>query len=179
MPAQNAAPAPSSPAPPVAARRRRRWTRAILPVSLLLLAAGWFAPAVVARTELRNRFARQALAEFRGGVTVGGASLGWFSPVELRDVTVQDEQGRTLLAVPKVTSSKTLSALLRDRSDPGEFTIEGPTAEVVCENQSSNLEDALANYPKHEQPDGPTRTPVVVRVTGGRLTLRDAAEHKA
>src|SRR5206468_6489646 len=137
MPAENA---PATPAP--AAKRRRRWTRAILPIFLLLLAVAWLAPAVVARTELRNRLARQAIADLRGSVTVGGASLGWFSPVELRDVTVKDGQGRTLLAAPKVTGSKTLFALLRDRSDPGEFTAEGPTAEVVCEKGSTNLEDA-------------------------------------
>src|SRR5205085_365711 len=83
------------------------------------------------------------------------------------DVTVTDEQGRTLLAAPKVTGSKTLLALLRDRSDPGEFTVEGPTAEVVCERGSTNLEDAIANYLKDETPPGPTRTPVVVRGTGG------------
>jgi hypothetical protein len=145
----------------------------------LLLAAVWFAPAVVARTELRNRFARQALADLRGSVTVGGASLGWFSPVELRAVTVKDEQGRTLLAAPKVTGSKTLFALLWDRSDPGEFTVEGPTAEVVCEKGATNLEDAITNYLKDETPPGPTRTPVSVRVTGGRVTFRDADTHRA
>lgn len=162
-----------------AKRRRRWWARAVLPVLLLLLATVWFAPVVVARTGLLNRFAREALADLRGTVTVGGASLGWFSPVELRDVTVKDEQGRTLLAAPKVTGSKTLLALLRNKSDPGEFTVEGVTAEIVCEKGTSNLEDALAHYLKDDTPPGPTRTPVVVRVAGGRITLRDADAQKA
>jgi hypothetical protein len=151
----------------------------VLPLFLLALAAAWLAPAVVARTELRNRFAREALADLRGSVTVGGASLGWFSPVELRDVTVKDEQGRTLLAVPKVTGSKTLFALLRDKSDPGEFTVEGPTVEVVCAKGSTNLEEAIAHYLKDDAPPGPTRTPVSVRVSGARVVLRDADTHQA
>src|SRR4051794_1977883 len=163
----------TAPAAPV--RRRRRWSRAVLPLVLLILAVLWFAPAVVARSGLRNRFIREATADLRGTVTVGGASLGWFSPVELRDVTVKDEQGRTLLAVPKVTGSKSLYALMRDRSEPGEFTVEGPTVVIVCEKGTTNLEDAIANFLKDDAaPPGPTRTPVSLRVTGGKVVLRDA-----
>src|SRR6478752_855259 len=78
-----AAPAPS----PRPVSRRRRWLKPLLPLG------AWFAPAVVAKTELRNRFSRQALANLHGSVEVGSASLGWFSPVELRDITIRDEQG--------------------------------------------------------------------------------------
>lgn len=162
------------------AKRRRRWSRAVLPVVLLILGVLWFAPMVVARSDLRNRFVREATADLRGRVTVGGVSLGWFSPVELRDVVVKDEQGRTLLAVPKVTGSKTLAGLLRDRSDPGEFTADGPTVEIVCEKGTTNLEDAIANLLKDDgTPPGPTRTPLSVRVTGGKVVLRDADSQKA
>ena len=174
----SAVPAPS-PTIPVAPRRRR-WLRFVVPVVVLLAAAAWFAPAVVARTGLRDQFARQALADFRGTVTVGGASLGWLSPVELRDVTVTDAQGRTLLAAPKVTSSKSLLALARDRSDLGTFAVERPVVEVVCEKGSTNLEDALANYLKDDgAAKAPTRPAVAVHVTGGTLTVRDAEGGKA
>ncbi|MBN9122671.1 MAG: hypothetical protein J0I06_26580 [Planctomycetes bacterium] len=164
--------APASPPPPTS--RRRRWLKRLLPLAILLALGAWFAPAVVAKTELRNRFARQALADLHGSVNVGGASLGWFSPVELRDVTVTDEQGRTVVRVPKVTSQKSLLALARDPADPGEFTLEGPTVAVVCEKGSTNLETCLAEYLKDDgAPPAPTRTPVSLRVSGGTLTLTE------
>lgn len=169
LPATNTSPAPRN--------RRRRWLVRLAALLVLLLVAVWFAPAVVARTGLRNRFARQALADLRGEVNVGGASLGWFSPVELRDVTVTDPQGRVLFAAPTVTSSKTLFALACARSDLGEFRIDRPAVEVVCEKGSSNLEDVLSNF-LSAAPGGPTRTAVSVQVNGGKLTVRDADAQK-
>src|SRR4051794_38584735 len=74
------APSPT-PAPPKS--RRKRWLVRLLPLVTLLALTVWFAPTIVAKTELRNWFARKALADVRGSVEVGGASLGWLSPVEL------------------------------------------------------------------------------------------------
>jgi hypothetical protein len=151
----------------------------MLPLSTLLVLGTWFAPAIVAKTSLRNRLARQALADIRGSVDVGSASLGWFSPVELRDVTVTDEAGRTVVHVPKVSSQKSLYALVRDRSAPGEFVLESPTVSVVCEKNATNLETALAEYLKDDgQPRTGPRTPVALRVTGGTLTITDAETGK-
>jgi hypothetical protein len=146
---------------------------------VLIVAAVWFAPAVVAKTGLRNRFARQALADLRGTVEVGGASLGWFTPVELRDLTVKDEAGRTLVTVPTARSSKSLFALVRNPADPGEFTVENPVVEVVCEKGLTNIEAALAAYLKDDRPAGPTRTPISLKVVGGKLTVRDTDAGKA
>lgn len=163
-------------APPVASAkpRRRRWPRRVLGLLVLLAVGLWFAPAVAARTGFVGRVVGSATADLRGSVEVGGASLGWFSPVELRDVVVKDRQGRTLLTVPKVTSSKTLFALAWNRSDLGAFAIDRPAAEVVCENGTTNLEDAVGEYLKHDgRPPAPTRPAVAVRVVGGTLTVRD------
>src|SRR5437879_4950510 len=85
-------------------KRRRRWLKWAVGAIVLLLLVVAFAPTIVARTPLRNRIARSALADLHGSVEVGGASLGWFSPIELRDVTVKDSLGRTLLVAPKITS---------------------------------------------------------------------------
>jgi hypothetical protein len=147
-------------------------------VALLVLVA-WFAPAIVANTGLRNRFARQALADVRGSVEVGGASFGWFSPIELRDVTLTDEADRTVARVPKITSDKSLLDLVRNHTEPGAFTLENPTLALVCEPNTTNLETALAAYLKDDgTPPAPTRTPVSVRVVGGTLTLTEAETGK-
>lgn len=167
-----------APAPAPKASRVRKWAKRLLPLLTLLVLGVWFAPAIVAKTELRNRFARQALADLRGNVNVGGASLGWLSPVELTDITVTDANGRTLVTVPKATSQKSLFALARNTAEPGEFVIEGATIAVVFENGTTNLETALAEYLKDDKPAAPTRTPVSLRVTGATLTLTDAATGK-
>ncbi len=162
------------PAPP-AAPKRGRWSRRLLGFTVLLAAGAWFAPAIVARTPLRNRVIAAATSDVRGTVAVGGLSAGWLSVVELRDLVLTDRQGRVVLSVPRVTTSKTLLALLRDRSDLGEIEFHGPHADVVFENGSTNAEDVLAEYLKPTQtPTGP-RPAVRVRVDDGAVTLREAA----
>lgn len=166
--------APSAPAPaPIS--RRRRWLRRLLPLLTLLVLVVWFAPAIVAKTELRNRCARQALANLHGSVEIGGASLGWFSPLELHDVTIKDEAGRTIASVPKITSRKSLLDLACNQAEPGDFTLENPTISLVCAKDATNLEKAFAEYLKDDgTPTSPTRTPVAIHVTGGTVTFIDA-----
>ena len=154
-------------------RKPRRWLRRFAILFVLLGLGLWFAPTIAAKTGLRDRVVREASVDLRGTVEVGDASLGWFAPIELRDVIVKDTQGRTLLTAPKITSSKTLFALLRDRSDLGEFTVEQPVAEIVCEKGSTNLEEAIANFLKDETPAAPTRPAVAIKVIGGKLVLHD------
>jgi hypothetical protein len=183
MSADTVTPPPVRPPPPAAAHspsRLRRWLKRFLPLAALLALAVWFAPAVVAKTALRNRAARAALADLRGSVEVGSASLGWLAPVELRDVTIKDDSGRTLATVPKITSQRSLLELLRNKAEPGEFTLESPTVALVCEKNTTNLEAAFAEYLKEDgKPQPPERTPVAVRVTGGTLTLTDAESGKS
>ncbi len=107
-----------------------------------------------------------------GSVNVGGASLGWFSPVELRDVVITDEAGRAILTAPKITSQKSLFALARNKTEPGEFLIENPTVAVVCEKDGTNVEGAFAKYLKERTEAAQAR--LAVRVTGGTLTITDA-----
>ncbi len=164
------APVKAPPSPSPDPRKKSRWRRRLLSFSILLLIGVWFAPSIIAKTGLRNRIVNDAAAGLRGAVEIGGASLGWFSPVELRDVVVKDAEGRTLLAVPRATSSKSLLALLRDRSNLGEFNLVSPTVELVCAKGTTNLEEAIAEFLKEDGSEpSPTRPAVVLRVASGKL----------
>ena len=153
---------------------RRRWPRRLLltcaGLGVLLAAAVWFAPVVVARTALKQTLLDKALADLDGRATVGGASLGWLSPVVLTDLRVADPAGETVLTAESVTSSKTLLQLARDRADLGTFTVSKPVAHVRTEPGSSNVERLIAKYLADDgSPPQPTRPAVVLVVAGGRL----------
>jgi hypothetical protein len=165
---------------PVPKRRSffARWARRLLPLVVLLVLLVWFAPTIVAKTELRNRIARAATADLKGTLHVGGASFGWFSPIELTDVTITDEAGRTIATVPKVTSEKSLLALARNRADLGTFTLDGAALTVVFEKGTTNVEGALASYLNAEKPNTDSRPPVALTVTNAALALTDAETNK-
>ena len=170
LPSQAPQPGTQAPRP-----RRRRWLKVFVGLFVLLLFLVGAAPTIIAKTGLRNRIARLAVPDLNGTLDIGGASLGWFSPIELRDVSLTDPQGRVVAHVPKVTSSKSLFSLIRNRAALGEFTLDRPNVDVVCEKNSSNLEEVLKKFFQDDgSPRGTTRPEVTVRVTGGTLILRDA-----
>ena len=155
-------------------RRLRRWAVRLGVLLLLTAAALWFAPLVVAKTGLRQMVVDRVFADLKGKAVVGDAELAWLSPVELRDVRVADAAGRPTLSAARLTSSKTLFQLARDRSDLGSFTVESPVLEVVCDPGKTNVEDAIANYLADDgRPPGLERTGVGVKVTDGRVVLKE------
>jgi hypothetical protein len=157
-----------------AAKPRRRRVPRIATALFMLLLCVWIAPSIIAKTSLRNRIARTAAADLNGTLDIGNASLGWFSNIELRDITLTDPQGRVVARIAKVTTSRTLFSLARDHSDPGEIVIDHPAIEIVCEKNSTNLEAVLQKLLADTgTPPGPTRTPIKLRITDGTLTLRD------
>jgi hypothetical protein len=164
--------------PPTRPRRRgRRLLVRLAAAGLLLLLAVWLAPVVVAKTGLRQAVLARVFADLDGTVTAGGASFGWFSPVELTDVAVADSSGRPILHAEHVTSSRTLLALAVDLSDLGSFTIERPVLEVVCEPGATNVERAIAKYLADDgTPPKPERTALAVRVERGRVVLKEAGQ---
>ena len=171
------APSPIPPAPALPTKPRRRLLKVLVGLIVCVIFGVAAAPVVVAKTSLRNRFARQAAADLNGTLDIGGASLGWFSTIELRDLTLTDPQGRVVARIPKLTSSRSLLGLLRDRADLGEFTLHDPTVDVVCEAKTSNLETMLARYLEARgEPRGPTRPQVAIRVSGGTLTLHQSGQ---
>jgi hypothetical protein len=147
-----------------------------------LVAAG---PWLASRTPLPEYAARQALADFRGSVHVGGTSLNWFTPQEITGLEVRDAAGRPLLIAPRVTLSRSLAGLLLDRSDLGTVRVEGAELHVEAEGATTNLEAALAAYLRPstgESRPGPAGAPlpaVRVECIGAKLTVADGGKEWA
>lgn len=166
-----ALPATESPTTSRRWRRRGLWT-------IGLLALVWFGPAIIANSPWRDYAINLALGKVNGRVSTKAASLGWFSPVQVSGLRVDDSQGRPMVDVPEIRTSKSLLGLLWDRSDIGEIRLEKPSLHLVLSDQSSNLEDALA--PLLEQPSDAAASPRFrVVVENGAATLEDDSTGKS
>ena len=135
--------------PPAVRKRRTRWIKVL--VAILILVALWCrGRADGHRQDRAAKPDREAFAaDLNGSIEIGAASLGWFSSIELRDVTLTDSRGRTVARIPKVTSSRTLLGLLRDRSNAWASSCSiSRSVEVVCEPNTTNLEEVLSEVPR-------------------------------
>jgi len=152
--------------------RVRRWrlTKLAFWLSLPALIV-WMAPTIVARTPLFNNILRNAIGSFDGEIETGGASLGWLSPVRLRDIVIRDAEGNEVVAVPQVESERSLLGLLTHASDPGVFRVIEPHVNFKLRRDGSNLEDLLASFPKKES--SAARPDLSIEVIDATLVLTD------
>ncbi len=158
----------------VSVPRRRRWRRRLVIAIFVLAGLIFFAPVIAGRCGVVQSFVAKALDDFDGTVTIGSASLGWFSPVELDNVTVADAQGRTMLNAPKMITSKTLFGLLTDSANLGTVTLERPVATIVCERDTTNLESSLARL--LDKPRGGKLPTLLIEASGASVTVMDAGQ---
>lgn len=140
-------------------------------------------PSIAAQTPLLSWGVTQAAAGIQGKVSVGSASLGWFSPIVLRDVKVTDTEGQLLAEIPTVRISKSLLGVLANSNDLGTIELTQPTAHVVVLEGSSNIEQLFpVATPLPSSGNGeaaPSSAPVATQPRTMRLVLRNGTVHLA
>ena len=163
-------------ATPKRAPSRAGWLLSRLAVMLVLLAVlGFFAPTIIATTGLWKPILAAAAPKIADKVHVGALSLGWLSPIQLRNVRVLEADGQLLAEAALVRSQKTLLELAGDATNLGTFEVTDPRANIVLRSGGSNIEDFLAKLPKDDEkknkPDAPVQFGLVV--TRGSVQLDD------
>ncbi len=154
-------------------RRRRFPVILILFAGMLMVAIGlaWFAPEIVARTSFVQRMVAQNTSDLAGSVSIGRVSLGWMSPVEVRDVAVQDAQGQPLAQIESVRTEKTLFSLAMDTHNLGTLILEKPRLQLLLKPDGSNLEDAIR--PLLSKEGQPADIGCAVEVRDGAVEILD------
>lgn len=173
-PETNGAPPKSESKPP---RRRRRWWIALGFPLLVLALLVWFAPAIVARTDLRHRILPMLVPDYPAEIRTGGADLGWLSPVVLRDVTFAGTGGEPLLEVESIETSLTLWELATHSGDVGRLRFVTPVIHVRARSDGSNVEDVVAAYLENtaDAASAAGRLGATVEIVTGRIELSSDA----
>ncbi len=158
-------------------RPRRRWLRTVLlfavPLTLLL----WFLPTIIAHSPLLPWLVSRALADRGPTVEIGSASLGWFSPIELRQVVVGRSNEKPAAEIPRLVSSKSLFGFITDRAWLGSFLIERPRIAVVWRKDGSNWEDILSPWMKSTEPSEPVA--LEIKIVDGTIEWIDQARQQS
>ncbi|MGE0605953.1 MAG: hypothetical protein AB7O62_02425 [Pirellulales bacterium] len=152
-------------------RRRPRW---LVWGGIGLVVAVWALPMIVAKTSLLNSLARSFTADLRGDISIGSASLGWFSGIAVRDVEVRDYEGQSVVRLPAVTLDRTLWNLLWNRRQLGTLRLEQPEAFIVMTPDGTNIEEVFEKWLR--RPDGSLSCPALaVEIVDGFAIITDTA----
>lgn len=154
---------------------RTRWGRwlAAATVGLMLLLV--FAPTLAGWSPLRHDIPRLRLRGYPGKIRVEGASLAWWSPIELRGVELAGPDDAPFVKARVYREERTVWQVLFERDDPPQLRVEGLEVSVRLRSDGSNAQDLLEPVLKARRRRPRDRT---VEVVDGSLRLEDeVADH--
>ena len=164
-PARNARP-DSSPSPQ--RRSGSRWPRrlgillvvALLAIAILPNLLCWLMPGTLVSV---------ATGELSDRIEVRSISASWWSPIQIRDLNLLDEQDRPIVQVPLIETERSLFSLMTS-SDVGTIHLHQPRVDCQIRPGGSNLEDALENLldPSAESSPAPRMR---IEISAGVLRL--------
>ena len=157
--------------------RPRKWPRRLL----MLLVCGacalaWVAPQLAGRMLVQNGWMASGNNQQTVRIDLGGASLGWLSPVIFSDVIVHDLEGQPFVRVASVASEHPLWQLVTDRTKPGRFIVREPIIDVVVREQGSNAADVIRAFSDVKGPESLSSVAVTVERAQLHLTDVDGTE---
>lgn len=126
--------------------KRGSWLKRGCIVLVMLGLVVWFAPTIVAIAVLGKGVPKSFLPAFKGEIAFSGISLGWLSPIVIKDLKVDDEKGQPLVAAQQISTSHTLWQLATNFTNLGTVSVIEPVIHVSLHDEGSNLEDQLNQF---------------------------------
>jgi hypothetical protein len=140
----------SAPKPPSSTPGKKRRMFRCFSYSLVALVLTIFClPWILAGTPLRHSVVTAVMKDPRLSATVGRASFGWFSPLELEKLEILREDARLRISVDRFQAEKPWLSLARDAPDLGTLRLDRPVVEAVLgEKWATPHEDSSKNRPR-------------------------------
>lgn len=155
--------------------RRRSWPRKLGALLVVLLILLGFAPQIVSKTPLLSKVVAMGTTELNGSVSLGSASLSWFSPPTVTGVGVLDAQGNTVCTADGVVCDQGLLDFITAPSKLGRIKIDRPAfALTVKPDGTTNLEQVIAKFLEPLPPDAiRTKYEGAIELHDGAAVVRD------
>jgi hypothetical protein len=136
--------------------------------------AVWFTPTILVHTGLGPWLIEFTFARAGVKFTVGDVTAGWFSPVQITNMSIHDAGGNRLMTVAAIATTKNLAELVLNRRDMGAIQIDQPHLHAVLGEQGTNLDKLLgAILETKSNQRALFDTSVVVEIRDGQLAVSD------
>src|SRR4051812_13915553 len=117
--------------------------RKLVIVVVLLIAGIGVLPTIIVKTHLRNALVAMALPNDAIRITIGSASVSWFSNPSISNVEVKNAAGDTLLVAESIHIDRTPLKLALNTHDLGNIQIVHPTIHVQVRPDGNSISDVL------------------------------------
>jgi len=154
-------------------RRTARWLAVSVCLVFLLVVSAGLAPAILSSRLCWPTVLSWLTSDLDGRVSTDSVSLGWFSPVVVGDVRVEDAQGQQVLQVAAVRTESSLLSLLFDSGRWGTIHVDEPRVTLVLRDDGSNVEDVLKSFLQDASPAG--RAQGSIEISDGSIDVLDVA----
>ena len=108
--------------------RQKHWIQRLGFLLIALAVLGWFLPAIIVNTPILGFIVRKASGGMKCSIWIKSASLGWLSPISISGVAIRDQQNQALFEVEKISSDKSLLAILRKYRNWGDSAWKSPSS---------------------------------------------------
>jgi len=125
-----------------------RWLGALVFISVLLIAA---LPYALSWRPLRELLLPLVFYNVNGTVAAEELALGWFSPVEVRQLEVRPVEGEPVVSIASITGDTPLWRIVARPLELGKFRIDEPSVRMTIGARGTNLRELFV--PRDEQPD--------------------------
>jgi hypothetical protein len=133
------------------------------------------APNLIARSSLRDTLLQVALPKLNGRITSAGATLGWFFPVEYRQIEIRGADSQPVISIGELKGDRPLWKMLLQPRSVGTFVIEHARLDVeVKQPERGNNLTALIGA-KHVD----NNVGFGLQVVGGTLAVRSPGSPQA
>lgn len=162
-------------------RKKPLWLRMLLSCGILLFLLIVAAPYAVQSPPVRDWLVNRIAERENVHARVADTSFGWFSPLELRGVTIESPYGEPLLDVARIRSDRPWWQLALADQRLGTFTIEEPNVTLTASPSGWNFQGIGPKAKDGAAQEGatsagqPKRMPeLTADVHGAAITLRRA-----
>jgi hypothetical protein len=150
----------STPAKPVR-KKRRIWLIVLLVLVAAIVVVVALAPVWVSSTSGRSFIVNKVNQSMTGKVGIGGLSVGWFSGIDVADLSFSDPAAGMQVSVKHFSTVPHYMALLSGDVELGKTVIEKPTIELTTGGPS-----------KTPQTPAPAKTPEAKKASAGGIPIK-------
>lgn len=162
-------------------RKRRRLFSLRNLVLLLLLLGGLvsFAPQLIGSTPLGDMALGYLVPADKGTLRIGTRNLAWWTPVELKKIELKGPDGKVLLEVGQVKTTRTLWQIVQNVGIQ-QVVVDGAIVNLELRQGGSNFEDLLSKFvPAQPQPESETSLkPFEVKITNSQIAIKNDTEKR-